>query len=538
MNLQSEYAFTSQRMVTLAANGMVASSQALASQAGLEILKKGGNAVDAAIATAAMLVVVEPTSNGFGGDAFAQVWMDGKLYALNSSGFAPALLDREAIRKAVPSGEIPRFGWESVTVPGIPKAWGSLWRRFGSLPFEELLAPAISYAENGFVVTPVIAKNWKKDFEFYQRAIPNRDSALFASFFDTFMKDGKTPKAGERYCFPDHAGTLRELAATACESFYHGALADRIHEFSVSTGGYLRKEDLERYEARWVEPVKVSYRGYEICELPPNGHGLVALMALNILENFHLQGHRWGEDLHQIVEAMKLAYEDGKEYIADPKCMRVSVEELLDPDYAKARGALIGEKALDPKAGNPQKGGTVYFCSADRDGNMVSMIQSNYMDFGSGVVVPGTGIAFHNRGCNFSMDPTKGNCLAPGKYPYHTIIPGFLMKDGTAVGAFGVMGDFMQPQGHVQVITDLLDYALNPQQALDAPRWRWRHDKTVEVETNFPEKLKQELIERGHDVVVVEEAAGFGRGQIILRDERGTYTGATEPRADGAVACY
>ncbi len=538
MNNKLDYKYTSKRMLSLGANGMVATSQALASQAGLEMLKKGGNAVDAAIAAAAMLVVVEPTSNGFGGDAFCQIWMNGKLYALNSSGFAPKLLDADAIRKVSKDGQIPRFGWESVTVPGIPKAWREMWRKFGKLPFAKLLEPAIDYADNGFVVSPVIARNWKKDFDFYSKEIKEKDSELFRSFFEVFTNESVTPCAGEIFKYRYHGDTLRELAATECESFYKGKLADRIEDFSKKTGGYIRKTDLESFEAKWVEPVRVNYRGYEICELPPNGHGLVALMALNILNQFKLENKNSPKTYHQVIEAMKLAYEDGKEYIADPRFMTVTVEELLSEDYARKRAKLVTDKAILPKAGNPQKGGTVYLCSADSDGNMVSMIQSNYMDFGSGVVVPETGIAFHNRACNFSMDKNRGNYLMPGKRPYHTIIPGFILKDDEAVGPFGVMGDFMQPQGHVQVITNMIDFQLNPQQALDAPRWRWRSEKLVEVEPDFPEETRRALAEMGHEIVVVDETAGFGRGQIIVKNDKGTYSGGTEPRADGSVAYY
>lgn len=535
---ETGYRYPSRRMLTVAANGMVGTSQGLASQAGLEMLKRGGNAVDAAIAAAAVLVVVEPTSNGFGGDAFAQVWMNGKLYALNSSGVAPRLLSAGAIREKCNVDAVPRYGWESVTVPGLPKAWSALWKRFGQLPFEDLLQPAIDYAEQGFAVTPVIAHNWKRDFDRYERDLGGEKEGLFAGLYDAFTDDGRTPEMGEIFRYKYHGTTLRELAETKCESFYSGRLARRMDEFSRRTGGYLRLADLEGYEAEWVEPVKVNYRGYDIYELPPNGHGLVALMALNILNNFSLQDKDKTETYHTIIEAVKLAYEDGKKYIADPRYMSVSVEELLDRQYARERADLVTDRAMLPKAGNPQKGGTVYLCTADREGNMVSLIQSNYQDFGSGVVVPGTGIAFHNRGCNFSLDEMKGNYLMPGKKPYHTIIPGFITKDGRAIGPFGVMGDFMQPQGHVQVVTNMIDFKLNPQQALDAPRWRWREGRTVEVESNFPGDIAAELSARGHEIVPVDESAGFGRGQIIVRNDNGTYFGGTEPRADGAMAGY
>lgn len=525
------YKTGSRRRVVLAKNGMVCSSQPLAAQAGLDVLRRGGNALDAAIATAAVLAVVEPTSNGLGGDAFAQIWMDGRLYGLNSSGPAPALADAQFLRERY--GTVPEQGWYAVNVPGIPAAWAEAHRRFGRMPFAELFESAIGYAEDGYPVAPVVSRLWRDDFEIFSRF---RGEEIFEPWFDTFTLNGEPPKAGEIIRLPDLAASLRELAATGCESFYRGDLAKRIDCWSRKTGGWLRYGDLADYRPEWVEPISVDYRGYRVWELPPNGHGLVVLMTLGILSGFgRLDGSE--ESVHRAIEAMKLAYADGKAYITERRDMPYTVEQLLNPDYLASRRALIGETAIEPAPGTPNCGGTVYFCTADGEGNMVSWIQSNYNGFGSGVVVPGTGIALHDRGCNFSLDPASPNCMAPGKRPYHTIIPGFLTKDGRAVGPFGVMGAFMQPQGHVQVMINLLDRGMNPQEALDAARWQWVGGKTIELEPEFPKDAAAGLSARSHELSS-GDSVNFGRGQIIWRDESGVLCGATEPRADGGIAAY
>ena len=315
-------------------------------------------------------------------------------------------------------------------------------------------------------------------------------------------------------------------------------MAEKIDTFSRETGGYLRKEDLAQFHAEWVEPISTNYRGYTVSEIPPNGHGIVVLMALNILEGFQFTQRDTAESIHKQIEAMKLAFTDGKRYIADPRFMRVTPEQMLSKEYAAKRRALIGEQALMPEAGDPSCGGTVYLCTADGEGNMVSFIQSNYMGFGSGIVVPGTGIALQNRGNNFSLDPNSENCLAPGKKSYHTIIPGFLSKDGKAIGPFGVMGGFMQPQGQVQVVMNTIDFMMNPQEALDAPRWQWVGDKNIEVEQSFPAWITESLVRAGHNVKVLPESLTMGRGQIIWRNDEGVLVGATEPRTDGTVAAW
>lgn len=527
------YPHPSRRMVTFARNGMVATSQALAAQAGLEILKKGGNAIDAAIATAACLVVVEPTSNGIGGDAFALVWSKDELHGLNASGPAPRSISREVVVKAGHS-TMPVNGWIPVTVPGVPGAWAALSERFGRLPLSEVLKPAIDYAVNGFPVSSVVSKNWKQSAERYTKVSGDE----FKHWWETFAPSGRAPESGELCYLPDHAKTLEEIGLTKSESFYRGKLAEQINAFSAKYGGYLRDEDLAAFKPEWVTPIKVNYRGYDIWEIPPNGHGLVALMALNILNGLELDDNDSVEACHRQIEAMKLAFADGLQYIAEPSKMKVTVKQLLSPEFAAVRRALIGGSALEPKAGDPRSGGTVYLATADREGNMVSYIQSNYMGFGSGLVVPGTGISLHNRGCNFSLDPASFNCLEPGKRPYHTIIPSFLTKDGQAIGPFGVMGAFMQPQGHVQVAVNTIDAKLNPQAALDAPRWQWTGNKTIEVEPHFPGHIAAALARRGHDIKVNLEPDGFGRGQIIWRSPDGVLSGGTEPRADSVVAAW
>lgn len=525
------YPSPSRRLAAFGSRGMVATSQALGAQVGMQILQQGGNAVDAAIATAAALTVVEPTSNGLGSDAFAIVWFNGELHGLNASGPAPQAATIEAI-KALGHERIPDHGLLPVTVPGAPAAWAALSERFGKLPFAELLAPAIALAEEGFPVSPIVNQMWEEAYHSYCRY----DDAAFKPWFDTFAPDGRAPRPGERWTAPDHARTLRAIADTHGRAFYEGELAERIDAFFREHGGLLRREDLAAFQPEWVEPIGTRYRGHDIWEIPPNGSGLIALQALGILERLGEEGRDPVETLHRRIEATKLGYVDGRRYITERDAMGPSVEQLLADDYLTARAELIGERALDPQHGNPIRGGTVYLATADGDGNMVSFIQSNYKGFGSGIVVPGTGISLQNRGWSFSLDPGHANALAPGKRPYHTIIPGFITRNGEAVGPFGVMGGYMQPQGHVQVVAAMLDDRLNPQAALDLPRWKWTQGRTVEVEPHFPDHLAQALARRGHHIVKVADPISFGRGQIILRDsESGVLCGGTEPRTDGAV---
>ena len=532
-----KYVYNSRRRVVYGRRGMVCTSQPLAAQAGLSILQQGGNAIDAAIATAICQTIVEPTNNGLGSDCFAIVWAKNKLYGLNGSGYAPQNLTPEAVHAAGYKEKMPDRGWQAVTVPGAPSAWAELHKRFGRLPFAKLFEPAIYYAENGYPVSPIVARFWQEGID---ALMPYKNNPAIAPWFRSFDKHGNgvAPQAGEMVCLPDHAKTLRILAETYCESYYRGELAQKIVAFSEQTGGCLTLADLADYRAEWVEPVHINYRGYDVWELPPNGHGITVLMALNILKGFEFPEKDTAETMHRQIEAMKLAFADGMHYIADPRYMRTKVEELLSDEYAAVRRSLIGEQALEPKWGKPFCGGTVYLNSADAEGNMVSFIQSNYKDFGSGVVLPGYGINFNDRGAGFSLDSELDDYLAPRKKPYHTIIPGFLTKDGEAVGPFGVMGAYMQPQGHVQVIMNTVDWLLNPQAALDAPRWQWIEGKEIWLESAVSPELVKELRRRGHEVKVLDDDTTFGRGEIIWRDENGVLAGATEPRADGTVAAW
>ena len=536
MNIDgSVYHYASRREVVYSRRGMVCTSQHLAAQAGLDMLKHGGNAVDAALATAICLTVLEPTSNGLGSDAFALIWMDGKLHGINGSGWSPAALTRERL---VSEGykEMPLRGWYPVMVPGAPATWAEVHRRFGKLPFNELFEPAISYAREGYVVMPNLAAMLAYSADVFQAY---RDNPLFQPLFDTFFPHGQAPMAGDILTLPDLANSLELLRDSHCQSLYEGELAEAIIDWSVKTGGLLRAGDLSEYRPQWVDPIHTAYRGYDVWEIPPNGHGLVVLMALNIVKGFTFDKQRDDvESIHRQIEAMKLAFVDGKKYIADPRFMKTSVSDWLSESYAEGRRRAIRDQARMPEPIDVNSGGTVYLCTADGDGNMVSFIQSNYNGFGSGIVIPGRGIALNDRGHNFSMDKASDNCLGPRKKSYHTIIPGFLTKDGKAVGPFGVMGAFMQPQGQLQVLLNTIDYHLNPQAALDAPRWQWMGGKIIEVEPEMPQDIVYGLRLRGHDVVVKGDIQTYGRGQIIWRSEAGILMGGTEPRADGTVAAW
>lgn len=497
-------------------------------------MRKGGNAVDAAIATAAALTIVEPTTNGVGGDAFAIVWMKDQLYGLNASGPAPEALTLEAMKEAGHE-KIPTHGYAPITVPGVPSAWAELSKRFGNLPLVESLAPAIRYAEEGYPVSSVLGKYWRVAYKMFKEL----NSKQFDEWFNVFAPDGRPPEIGEMWKSPDHAKTLRSIGETNAESFYRGEIADLIDAHVVANGGYLRKSDLETYKAEWVNPISTNYRGYDVWEIPPNGQGLVALMALNIFSEMNPAVPNDVKSLHEQIEAMKLAFTDGKAFITEAKDMPIEVEHLLSKEYAKKRAANITERASVPKPYELPKGGTIYLATADEEGNMVSFIQSNYMGFGSGIVVPGTGIPLQNRGMDFSLDPSSPNVLKPGKRCYNTIIPGFLTKDGQAVGPFGVMGGFMQPQGHFQVIVNTVDYHLNPQATLDAPRWQWIEGDKVHVEPGFPNHIAQALTRLGHQVVPTLDSGTFGKGQIIWRDPvTGVLSGGTESRVDGSIVVW
>ena len=524
------FPYPSRRNVVYARNGMVATSQPLAAQAGLQVLQTGGNAIDAAIAAAAALSVLEPSANGIGGDAFALIWHEGRLHGLNASGPAGAASTRESLTRLGLTA-MPKYGPLSVTVPGTPAAWAALAERFGRLPLTRSMAAAIGYARNGFPVSPSVAYAWQQAARIFRTEL---SEPHFRHWFETFAAT-RPPEAGEVWRSAGHADTLQSIAETGAASFYSGALAEKIAGFMQCTGGQLTLADLAGYRVDWVAPISVGYRGFDVWEIPPNGHGLVALIALNLLKAFDFSERDSVLTHHRQIEAIKLAFADGLAHIADPAHMRVSVADLLSDAYATDRRKLITETAALPGPGMPPSGGTVYLSTADAEGNMVSMIQSNYMGFGSGMVVPGTGISLHNRGHNFSLAADHPNCIAPGKRPYHTIIPGFLTRNGAAVGPFGVMGGFMQPQGHVQMVMNTVDFHLNPQAALDAPRWEWESARTVHIEHTTGEHLFRGLAARGHDVNWQNNRLSFGRGQIIWRDASGTLCGGTEPRTDGAV---
>ncbi len=542
MNMDYLYhPFTSRRHTVFAKNGIVATSQPLAAQVGIEIMRHGGNAIDAAIATAAALTVVEPTGNGIGGDSFALIWTKGELHGLNASGPSAKSITAEKV-KALGHDKMPVYGAVPVTVPGTPASWAEVSRKFGKLSLRETLQPAIQLAEEGFPLTPILGKYWRIAYDKFKTMSDNspEEEKMFAAWFETFAPDGRPPEIGEIWSAPGHADTLRQIAETDGRAFYEGPLAEKIAATVKEHGGFLTAQDLADYQVEWVEPVSTNYRGYDVWEIPPNGQGMVALMAMNI---HTADGYKpvYGEveTLHRQIEAMKLAFTDGKAFITEEAEMPVKVEELLSEEYAEERARQIGEKAMLPEPYDPVKGGTVYLATADSEGNMVSFIQSNYMGFGSGVVVPGTGIALQNRGADFSLDPEHANYLQPGKKTFHTIIPGFLTKDGEAVGPFGVMGGFMQPQGHFQVVSNTVDFGLNPQAALDQPRWQWTGGKTVHVEPDFPNHLAQALQRKGHDIHIMTDSGSFGRGQIIWRDpETGVLQSGTESRTDGAIAVW
>lgn len=518
------------------ARNVVSTSHPLAAQAGNRVLLEGGNAVDAAIATAATLTIVEPVSNGLGSDAFALVWADGQLHGLNASGPAPAAWDLNYFRQrygdnASGHANRPERGWDSVTVPGAIAGWDALHRRFGKLPFSRLMQSALEIAERGVTVAPMVAKKWRA-------AVPIL--AEQPGFADAFMPNGRAPQVGEAFRFSAAAKTLGILADQGARAFYEGELAEKIVKWAQKTGGNLTLEDLRRYQPEWVTPVSQSYRGYEVHEIPPNGQGIAALIALGILENFDLASLPLDsvDSQHLQIEAMKLAFADVYRYVADPTSMEVTPEQMLDPTYLKQRAAQIDiSRASLPVAGIPRSGGTVYLTTADESGMMVSCIQSNYMGFGSGVVVPEYGISLQNRGAGFSSDPKSANVLAPGKRPFHTIIPAFLTQNGQPQMSFGVMGGDMQPQGHVQTVVRMLDYQQQPQAACDAPRWKVNRDFTLDLENRFDTDVTQQLKDRGHQLKsIYDPYMDFGAGQFIWRLSESPdhgYVAASDSRRDG-----
>ena len=525
-----DFPYPSQRMPVCARN-VVASSQPLAVQAGIDALRRGGNAVDAALATAIALTVVEPCNNGVGSDAFAIVWDGTKLHGLNASGRAPRgwLRERFAHRSAM-----PELGWDAVTVPGAVSAWVALSARFGRLPFARLFDAALDYAHAGFAVGPKTAYYW--------RFAPAR-FAEFPDFLAHFAPGGRTPEPGEVFRRPELVETLSEIAQTRGESFYRGRLAAAIAASARAAGGALDEEDLGRHAATWVEPIKQPYRGVALHEIPPNGQGLAAQIALGILAHHDLAalGPDSERAMHLSIEAMKIAIRAAFDHFADPAAMRVAPQDLLGADRLATLAASIGERAAtEPLPVLPASHDTVYLTAADAAGTMISMIQSNYQGFGSGIVVPGTGIALQNRGRGFVLDPMHPNCVAPGKRPYHTIIPGFVTDAEGARMAFGVMGGPMQHQGHVQMITRIFDHGQNPQAASDAPRWHVGGPSLsygVLLERGFPQDVARALERRGHRLQRDAAEGNFGGAQLIYRD-RDAYVAASDHRKEGQAAGF
>lgn len=536
-----QYTYPSRRSVTFARGGMAATSVPLAAHVGTELLRRGGNAVDAAVGMAAALTVLEPTSNSLGSDCFALIWMKGALHGLNASGRAPMGISARLLRERGYEA-VPLRGWLPVMTPGAPAGWVEALKKFGRLPLAEVLAPAIRYAREGYPVPVTTAKLWSGIYGEILRTVGGPDTCPeeFRGWYQVFAPGGHAPAAGEMWGSEAIARTLERIAATEGQDFYQGETAWRLDEFSRRTGGLLRYKDLAAYRPAWVRPISTEYRGYTVHEMPPNGHGITVLMALNILKGMPLGAEKESvTTYHSMIESLKLAYSDAKAFVADPRCMTVEVERLLSADYAAKRRAILRpDRACEPVPGDPDCGDTVYLCTADGEGNMVSWIQSHYKEFGSWVVEPETGVELQNRGANFYLDEDSPNCIAPGKQAYHTIIPGFLSREGRAVGPFGVMGGFMQPQGHLQVLVNLLDYGMNPQEALDAPRWQWVGGKAVQVEREVPPELAKTLADMGHEIQVVEDRTGMGRGEIILRGDGGVLCGGAEPRCDGTVSCF
>jgi gamma-glutamyltranspeptidase/glutathione hydrolase len=510
----------------LLARNVVATSQPLAAQAGLQMLSDGGNAVDATVATAITLTLVEPVSNGIGSDAFAIVWDGTRLHGLNASGRSPAAWTPEYFD----GGAVPTVGWNSVTVPGAVSAWVALHTKFGRLPFARLFDPAITYGRNGFLTSPTVAAQW---------AAQARVFASQPGFAEAFLPDGRTPRPGEMFRLPEHAATLEKIAATDGEAFYRGDLAGAIEAHARANGGAMLARDLADHRADWVDPISGRYRGFTVHEIPPNGQGIVALIALGILQNFDMAALQVdsADSVHLQIEAVKLAFADAQAYVADPDSMGMRADQLLDSAYLADRARLIDIRRARPVTAGTPKGGTVYLTAADANGMMVSMIQSNYMGFGSGIVVPGTGISLQNRGAGFVSTPGHPNQVGPRKRPYHTIIPGFVTKDGAPVLSFGVMGGTMQPQGHLQLMVRIADYGQNPQTACDGPRFRWVNGLRVSVEGGYPPATLDGLRERGHELITVDDYHQFGSCQAIWRLDDG-YLAASDPRRDGQAVGF
>jgi gamma-glutamyltranspeptidase/glutathione hydrolase len=520
------------------ARNVVSTSHPLAAQAGLRILRQGGNAADAAIAAAAVMTIVEPVSNGLGSDAFCILWDGSQLHGLNSSGCAPQAWTLDYFRRKYghDAAAPPQRGFDAVTVPGAVASWAALSERFGKLPFADLMQPAIETAERGYLVPPVVRQKWAAATPILQ-SLPG--------FAQAFLPWGRAPEVGELFRFPAAARALKAIAATQGEAFYRGEIAQALEKFSTAHGGSLKASDLANWKPEWVEPIAQDYRGHTLHEIPPNGQGIAALIALGILQHFDIAALPVDSvaSQHVQIEAMKLAFADVYRYVSDPSSMELTPAQMLDPAYLASRAKLIDlRKAQDFKAGNPVKGGTIYLTAADESGMMVSFIQSNYMGFGSGCVEPGFGISLQNRGHGFSLRAESPNVVAPGKRPFHTIIPAFLTKDGAPVMSFGVMGGNMQPQGHMQTLGRMLDYRQNPQAACDAPRWRFDAGLKINVEAAMNPATVQGLTGLGHKMEVLNDSyQDFGAGQFIWCAGDPSvegYVAASDARRDGLAAGF
>jgi len=540
MNFNYSNPYSSTRLPVFARN-VVSTSHPLAAQAGLRMLYKGGNAVDAAIAAAAAITITEPVSNGLGSDAFAILWDGKELHGLNASGRAPQSWTPEYFKRKYgdDAKNPPKRGIDAVTVPGAVAGWVAMSERFGKLPFADLMEPAIEIAERGYLLPVVVQQKW---------AAATPELQGLPGFAQSFLPWGRAPQVGELFQFKAAARGLRAIAETKGRAYYGGEIAQAIEKFSAQHGGSIKASDFAAYQPEWVKPIGKDYRGYTLHEIPPNGQGIAALIALGILDKFDMGSLPVDsvDSQHLQIEAMKLAFADVYRYVAEPSAMEVTAEQMLDDAYLASRAKLIDMKrAQDFKAGNPVKGGTIYLTTADENGMMVSFIQSNYMGFGSGCVEPTFGISLQNRGHGFSLD-AKGlnpaNLVAPGKRPFHTIIPAFLTKDGQPVMSYGVMGANMQPQGHMQTLVRMLDYGQNPQAACDAPRWRYNAGLEINVEANMASATVQGLAERGHRMEVINDSyQDFGAGQFIWRagdPKVQGYVAASDARRDGLAAGF
>jgi gamma-glutamyltranspeptidase/glutathione hydrolase len=541
MNLQNAHGYPSTRLPVFARN-LVSTSHPLAAQAGLRMLLQGGNAVDAAIAAAAALTITEPVSNGLGSDAFCILWDGQRLHGLNASGTAPMAWTPDHFHRKYGADALtpPKRGIDSVTVPGAVAGWATLSERFGRLPFADLMQPAIELAERGCAVPVVVRQKWAA-------ATPELQGQ--PGFAEHFLPWGRAPQVGELFKFPAAARGLRAIAESKGEAFYRGPIAQALARFAAVHGGALTEADMAAYHPEWVAPIGQDYRGHTLHEIPPNGQGIAALIALGILSNFDLAAMPVDSVAaqHLQIEAMKLAFADVYRYVAEPGAMDLSSAQMLDPAYLRGRAKLIDrQRAQDFGAGHPAQGGTVYLSAADERGMMVSFIQSNYMGFGSGMVEPRFGISLQNRGHGFNLQASSGrntaNLVAPGKRPFHTIVPAFLTKDGQPVMSYGVMGANMQPQGHVQTLVRMLDHGQHPQAACDAPRWRFDAGLHINVESAMDPSTVQGLKDLGHQTRLIDDPyQDFGAGQFIWRlgdPASEGYVAASDPRRDGMAVGF